>query len=204
MLSLKGIRTLGWLSFFGREAFQMVDLLKYCSFKVQLIFFVRLSKQRKSTNSINSIPHIAQEQVGCGVVGQGMLEGEEGTVIAVAVNPAADNVDLIYFSLANNIGWSAHSSGQRQQFVASLLQLLPLMRNRALLHQTTMTDQENLITALLGRRVDDKEIVGFNGACDQALPDQHLIGTANDIAKPGGALKVHVLRGLEHLTAQTL
>jgi hypothetical protein len=32
------------------------------------------------------------------------LQGEEGAIIAVAVYPAADNVNLVYFSLAYNAG----------------------------------------------------------------------------------------------------
>jgi hypothetical protein len=34
-----------------------------------------------------------------------MLKGEESTIIAVAMNPTADNVDLINFRLAYNPGW---------------------------------------------------------------------------------------------------
>ncbi|TMB84263.1 MAG: hypothetical protein E6J48_02595 [Chloroflexi bacterium] len=37
-------------------------------------------------------------------VGEGRLQGEEGTVIAVVVDPAADDVDLIYLGFTDDTG----------------------------------------------------------------------------------------------------
>ena len=122
----------------------------------------------------------------------------------MAMNPAADDIDLINLGFADDIRWIAKRPGYSKQLVYGLLHRNWIMRDALLLDEAPVTDQEELIVFLFGGGIDDKEIVGLDGTRDQALSGQDLFGALDGIAQPGGTLEIEMLSGLKHLTAQAV
>src|SRR5256886_17229657 len=94
-------------------------------------------------------------------VGEGRLQGEEGTVIAVVVDPAADDVDLIYLGFTDDTGRVSQCSGHIQELEDGLLHLLWLGWDALLLYQAAMAHQKEFVVIFAGRGVEDKKDVWF-------------------------------------------
>src|SRR5258708_21710504 len=149
-------------------------------------------------------PYPLSQQVCLILISEGLLEGEEGAFVAVVVYPAADNVDLIDLRLAYNTGRVTQFSGHCQQFADGQFHRIWLVRDRALLQQAAMANEEKLVTTFLRRGIDNKQVVGFDCSSNQALTDQYLVSAAYSVPQPGGTLEVELLRSLQHLPAQTV
>jgi hypothetical protein len=50
-------------------------------------------------------PDALGQDLGFSGVGQGSLQREESPVVAVMVDPATEDVDLVYFGLTDDVGW---------------------------------------------------------------------------------------------------
>ena len=100
----------------------------------------KFSRQR--AYSVNFHPDALCQQPRFIFVHQGLLEWEEGSIVAVMVNPAADNVDLIDFRLPHDARRLSHRGGDGEQVVYPLFSGLRLMRNTALFNQPSMPDQK--------------------------------------------------------------
>ncbi|SRR6266496_1531298 len=66
--------------------------------------FFHIHDRWQSTHSINLGPDTLHQTLGFLLVSQNMLEGKEGTIIAMTMNPATDDIDLIHFSFADDVG----------------------------------------------------------------------------------------------------
>ena len=58
--------------------------------------------------------------------------------------------------------------------------------------------------ARFGGWIGDEQIVCLDGASDEPLTEQHLIGVAEGVAQAGGALEVLTGGGLEHLALEAV
>src|SRR6266566_1434128 len=95
-------------------------------------------------------------------VGEGRLQGEEGTVIAVVVDPAADDVDLIYLGFTDDTGRVSQCRCHIQELEDGLLHLLRLVWDALLLYEAAMAHQKEFVVIFAGGGIDDKEVVGFD------------------------------------------
>ncbi len=131
---------------------------------------------------INLLPDLLTKSLRLLFSGQGLMKREKGTIIAMAVNPAANNINLVNLGFPNNCRSIAQRTSIRQQIQQRLLHCLLLMRGRALLNQATMANQKDLVTPLLSRWIDNKQVIGLDGPRNQTLTNQDFIGTPNNIA----------------------
>ncbi len=69
-------------------------------------------------------------------------------------------------------------------------------------HQPPVPHQIQLKMARLGGGIDDQQVVGLDGAGDQPLAEQHLVGIAQGVAQPRRALEILTRRRLEHLALE--
>src|SRR5712691_126399 len=69
-----------------------------------ILFLICTHHNWCSPNGIDLNPDALSKAAGFIDIRKSWLQGKEGAIIAVAVYPAADNVNLVYFSLAYNAG----------------------------------------------------------------------------------------------------
>lgn len=113
----------------------------------------------QSSRGFDFHPDALREQMRFIGIGEGGLDGEEGTVVAVMVNPAADNVDLIDVGLPDDARRLAKRDGRLQKLAHRLLNAFGRVYHAALLNQATVPDQEEFIAALAQRDGESEEII---------------------------------------------
>src|SRR5690348_7814858 len=60
---------------------------------------------RQSPHSLHLYPHPLHKALCLILVRQSVLKGEKSAVVAVTVYPPTNDVDLVYFGLADDAGW---------------------------------------------------------------------------------------------------
>src|ERR1700730_307192 len=99
-------------------------------------------------------------------IAEGGLQREKRAIVAMAVNPATDNVNLVNLGFTDDIGRITQRDSQGQKLVDSVLHSPWLMLNTCLLNQAGMADEIEFVMSFLGGGIDDEEVIGFNSPCD--------------------------------------
>src|SRR5258707_15877985 len=99
-------------------------------------------------------------------IAEGGLQREKGAIVAMAMNPATDNVDLVNLGFTDDVGGIAQRGSQGQKLVDSVLHSPCLMLNACLLNQAAMPYEIEFVMIFFGRGIDNEEIIGFNSPCD--------------------------------------
>src|SRR5437764_11845503 len=127
-----------------------------------------------------------------------VVQRDEAVLVGVPVDPSRDDVDTV------DLLGPDHGRGllQGQQAHAQVPHIALYLRARAacvqthLLLQAAMADSKDLGVALRAGGIDDQQVVALYRAAEQLLRDKHLARLAQQIAQPGGALELEVIRGV--------
>src|SRR5258708_30118145 len=105
-------------------------------------------------------------------IAEGGLQREKGAIVAMAVNPATDNVNLVNLGFTDDIGRITQRGSQGQKVVDSVLHSPCLMLNACLLNQAAMAYEIEFVMIFFGGGIDDEEGIGLNRPCDYTLSNQ--------------------------------
>src|SRR6266700_7102580 len=101
------------------------------------LFFLTLDGG--SASSFYLMPYMISEQLHFLLIGKCVMEGKEGTIIAVTMYPATDNINLVNFGLADDIRGIAQTFGDRDQLTNRAAHRLGIMWHTTLIYQAAMT-----------------------------------------------------------------